>query len=218
MSDKTNPKHYQLRNGFQVIDLTETLPFCEGNVVKYVARAGKKDGESRLDDLKKAKYYLERAIAQETSGPDELPCGFRKLVCGKLPKVTFCDCGSTCAETGGDPADCPKKGKKPDDCCRSEILSTEPIIDEYGILADGCVVNIQGDDRWRFVGCEQWLEFSADGIGRFTDEFAKDGNASSLAYEFKVNRHRLRRNRDGKMEARFKDDPKPSFSNYGRNP
>lgn len=59
---KTSPQHYQLRNGFQVIDLTETLDFCSGNVVKYVARAGNKDGESALDDLLKAKWYLERKI------------------------------------------------------------------------------------------------------------------------------------------------------------
>ncbi len=59
---KTNPKHYQLGNGFQVIDLTETLDFCSGNVVKYVARAGNKDGESSLDDLEKALWYLVRRI------------------------------------------------------------------------------------------------------------------------------------------------------------
>jgi len=66
MSDsKTSPRHYQLPNGFQVIDLTKNLGFCEGNVVKYVSRAGLKDGESRLDDLKKAQYYLNLLITDE---------------------------------------------------------------------------------------------------------------------------------------------------------
>ncbi len=59
---KTSPKHYQLPNGFQVIDLTSQLDFCAGNVVKYVARAGNKTGESTLDDLRKAEYYLKRLI------------------------------------------------------------------------------------------------------------------------------------------------------------
>ena len=59
---KTSPKHYQLDNGFQVIDLTSQLDFCTGNVVKYVARAGNKAGESTLDDLLKAEYYLRRLI------------------------------------------------------------------------------------------------------------------------------------------------------------
>ena len=59
---KTSPKHYQMDNGFQVIDLTSQLDFCTGNVVKYVARAGNKAGESTLDDLLKAEYYLRRLI------------------------------------------------------------------------------------------------------------------------------------------------------------
>ena len=45
---KTDPDHYKLPNGFQVIDLTSQLDFCSGNVVKYVARAGNKSGESSL--------------------------------------------------------------------------------------------------------------------------------------------------------------------------
>ena len=60
--DKTNPSHYQLGDGIQVIDVTEKLGFLEGNVVKYVCRAGNKDGENSLDDLGKAKWYLERLI------------------------------------------------------------------------------------------------------------------------------------------------------------
>lgn len=59
---KTNPSHYQLGNGIQVIDVTERLGFLEGNVVKYVCRAGNKDGEDPLDDLSKAKWYLDRLI------------------------------------------------------------------------------------------------------------------------------------------------------------
>lgn len=38
------------------------LSFCLGNVIKYIARAGKKDGNSRLQDLQKAKQYLEFEI------------------------------------------------------------------------------------------------------------------------------------------------------------
>ncbi len=64
---KTSPKHYQLPNGFQVIDLTSQLDFCSGNVVKYVARAGNKTGESTLDDLRKAEYYLRRLINEAES-------------------------------------------------------------------------------------------------------------------------------------------------------
>jgi hypothetical protein len=35
------------------------LDFCLGNVIKYVARAGHKSGESAEDDLKKARHYID---------------------------------------------------------------------------------------------------------------------------------------------------------------
>lgn len=63
MSDIINPDHYR-RGKAQVIEITETLNFCRGNVVKYVARAGWKNGEDELTDLKKAAWYLEREIAR----------------------------------------------------------------------------------------------------------------------------------------------------------
>jgi hypothetical protein len=59
MSDPVSPDHYQF-NRIQVIDLTEQLNFCRGNVVKYVARAGRKTDE--LEDLYKARWYLDREI------------------------------------------------------------------------------------------------------------------------------------------------------------
>ena len=38
------------------------LDFNLGNVLKYIGRAGKKEGESELKDLEKAKEYLDRKI------------------------------------------------------------------------------------------------------------------------------------------------------------
>ena len=67
--DKINPDHYKAGKA-EVIDITETLDFCLGNVVKYVVRAGRKAGESRLDDLLKASYYLSRAVDNEIRGTD----------------------------------------------------------------------------------------------------------------------------------------------------
>ena len=53
------PDHYQ--NEIQAIDIIEShdLNFSEGNVIKYVLRWRKKGG---VEDLEKAKYYLERLI------------------------------------------------------------------------------------------------------------------------------------------------------------
>lgn len=38
------------------------LSFCLGNVLKYIARAGRKDGNSKMQDLLKAKQYIEFEI------------------------------------------------------------------------------------------------------------------------------------------------------------
>jgi len=67
MSDPVNhPAHYAegWSNGAEVIDITENLNFNLGNVVKYAARAGRKDASRTLEDLEKAKWYLEREIGR----------------------------------------------------------------------------------------------------------------------------------------------------------
>ena len=63
MSNMVNhPDHYRSKHGVEVIDIIEEfgLGFHLGNVVKYVLRAGHKSNE--LEDLEKAKWYLERII------------------------------------------------------------------------------------------------------------------------------------------------------------
>lgn len=58
----STPQHYQ--GTTQPIDLinAQNLNFNLGNVVKYVCRAGKKDGENILSDLEKAKNYINYEI------------------------------------------------------------------------------------------------------------------------------------------------------------
>lgn len=64
-----HPSHYKGKGGLEVIDVIESfdLSFNLGNVIKYVLRAGKKGSftEDRLDDLKKAEWYLSREINQQ---------------------------------------------------------------------------------------------------------------------------------------------------------
>lgn len=62
-SKEDKPKHYQT-NSIDVIDLCNeyNINFNLGNVIKYCCRAGKKENESTLKDLKKAKDYLDRQI------------------------------------------------------------------------------------------------------------------------------------------------------------
>lgn len=56
-----HPSHYT-QFPVEVIELTRHLDFCSGNVVKYVCRASFKGKE--LEDLKKARWYLEDRIKQ----------------------------------------------------------------------------------------------------------------------------------------------------------
>lgn len=63
-ADKVNhPAHYTL-GGIEVIDAIEAwrLGFHLGNAVKYIARADHK--ENRLEDLRKARWYLDREISR----------------------------------------------------------------------------------------------------------------------------------------------------------
>ena len=56
-----HPSHYT-RGKIEVIDFIEDqqLPYHLGNVIKYIARAGHKG--DKLEDLKKARWYLDRYI------------------------------------------------------------------------------------------------------------------------------------------------------------
>lgn len=53
-------------NVYEAIRVIEAwgLDFCLGNTVKYISRAGKKDPAKEVEDLKKARWYLDRRIKQ----------------------------------------------------------------------------------------------------------------------------------------------------------
>lgn len=55
-----HPSHYAAYSP-EVIVVTERLGFCEGNVVKYLARAGRKPGAPAQLDSDKAHWYMCRA-------------------------------------------------------------------------------------------------------------------------------------------------------------
>lgn len=62
--DVNHPKHYTAYPGIEVIDLTKHMNFCRGNAVKYIARAGLKNPETEVEDLRKAIWYLECEIGR----------------------------------------------------------------------------------------------------------------------------------------------------------
>jgi hypothetical protein len=71
------PKHYadQADPAYEPIKVIEAwnLGFCLGNTVKYIARHGRKvsNRAGEIEDLEKARWYLDRRIAQLQSGIEE---------------------------------------------------------------------------------------------------------------------------------------------------
>jgi hypothetical protein len=67
-NDEVNhPKHYN-QGKIETIDYIEGMGYIEGNIIKYVSRYKHKNG---LEDLKKAKWYLDRLIKNESEGKNE---------------------------------------------------------------------------------------------------------------------------------------------------
>lgn len=67
VADNVNhPQHYT-KGGIEVIDAIEAwgLNFRLANVIKYVARSDHKN--NKLEDLKKARWYLDREISKVES-------------------------------------------------------------------------------------------------------------------------------------------------------
>lgn len=66
MSEMVNhPNHYGgEENPYEVIKVIEAtdMDFHLGNAYKYIARAGKKETDKEIQDLKKAIWYIERKI------------------------------------------------------------------------------------------------------------------------------------------------------------
>lgn len=63
-----HPNHYGGKeNVYEVIKVCEAWSLDKDaylfNVVKYIARSGKKEQLKELEDLKKARFYLERKIS-----------------------------------------------------------------------------------------------------------------------------------------------------------
>lgn len=55
-----HPTHYNSHpSGVECIQVTSQLDFCLGNTVKYLWRAGLKDGQAEEKDLMKAQQYLD---------------------------------------------------------------------------------------------------------------------------------------------------------------
>lgn len=65
----SSPRHYT-QHKVECIEVTENMSFTLGNVIKYVWRADLKNG---IQDLEKAKWYLEREIERRSESIEQAP-------------------------------------------------------------------------------------------------------------------------------------------------
>lgn len=65
-NDPVNHPSYYTDGKIEVIDYIKDkgLGFCLGNAVKYISRAGKKDPEKEIEDLRKAAWYINSRIEE----------------------------------------------------------------------------------------------------------------------------------------------------------
>ena len=63
LMNKISPDYYQKGN-IEVTDfiIDQSMSFLEGNVVKYITRYKEKSG---IEDLRKARWYLEKMIEEQ---------------------------------------------------------------------------------------------------------------------------------------------------------
>lgn len=79
-NDVAHPPHYNQYKDFEVIDVCEQLVgpdgksgFNLGNAFKYLARAGWKNPDKHIEDLQKAKFYIEREIQRVAIAQNDKP-------------------------------------------------------------------------------------------------------------------------------------------------
>jgi hypothetical protein len=60
-----HPKHYTDNpKGIELIDMIGHLSFPKGAAIKYIYRAGKKDPDKSIEDLKKARWFIDFMIKE----------------------------------------------------------------------------------------------------------------------------------------------------------
>lgn len=116
-----HPAHYNVGK-IEVIDAIEDwgLNFSLGNAVKYIARADHKG--KPVEDLEKARWYIEREIERRNAVETDVNENYEKLFrwCGKIYELVWCKDGFTVETPSIVVCDvCVHKNKKADEypCC-----------------------------------------------------------------------------------------------------
>lgn len=99
-----HPRHYNIHpSGVECIQIAEHLNFCLGNAMKYIWRAGEKEGTNAVEDLRKAAWYLNREIERREI-QDAKARSIQKRQQSRIPS------GASTAKTGEQSVSEPRAG------------------------------------------------------------------------------------------------------------
>ena len=86
-----HPDHYNKHpSGVECIDIIRHMSYNIGAVMKYLWRAGIKDPDKEIEDLKKAKFYLEDEIKRLERMHGELtPCSLSIRTTGNRKRNVY---------------------------------------------------------------------------------------------------------------------------------
>ena len=113
-TEKVNhPAHYGGADSpYEAIKVIEAwaLGFALGNAVKYISRAGKKPGSDMLEDLRKARWYLDHEIRRldgtaTVKSTDAAPLGPLVLCSAHAPMDAPGFRGAVCCKVAGHSGD-----------------------------------------------------------------------------------------------------------------
>ena len=147
----SHPSHYGGKDDpYETIKVIDAWgldkSFCLGNVIKYISRAGKKDGNSLLQDLMKAQFYLNYEVEKQRREVDDCECKDNNDCDNSVEHDVFfaCshrdDCGVHTISVPDDVGDAINK-------VADYFLDSE---DDYeiGITDDGALVIASSDYDW----------------------------------------------------------------------
>lgn len=166
----SHPSHYGGKDDpYETIKVIDAWgldkSFCLGNVIKYISRAGKKDGNSLLQDLMKAQFYLNYEVEKlhKYDGNHELimmmadgiidvnvdeltkaVSKYKKEISNKDKEISNADDSNACCcgnakEYACEPDECKKckySDSHDDDCCVHTISVPDDVGDAINKVAD----------------------------------------------------------------------------------
>ena len=166
----SHPSHYGGKDDpYETIKVIDAWgldkSFCLGNVIKYISRAGKKDGNSLLQDLMKAQFYLNYEVKKlhKYDGNHELimmmadgiidvnvdeltkaVSKYKKEISNKDKEISNADDSNACCcgnakEYACEPDECKKckySDSHDDDCCVHTISVPDDVGDAINKIAD----------------------------------------------------------------------------------